>query len=173
MKPNFKSIGWTVVSAGLFLSLLIGTQLLVKNYYMADRLEDKLINVNGVKKVLINNGKIELTLGRVDNIKTVYEDAEKQLDSKDFQIMLLDHPSKQLVEIADESEVALQEAMIRGNFTEMVEFINKLAAKSGVNARVFVDSKRIYLQLKSGDNSLYRVLDRPNYDGDVVSASTT
>ncbi|MGI6712824.1 MAG: hypothetical protein ACOX4L_08970 [Bacillota bacterium] len=161
MRFNIKSIAIIIFLTALFVSILIGIQLYIKNNYMEDHLKEQLYQINEIKNVSLEDNKIFLTLEKVDNLKTIYYEIEKILEKKNYQIVILDNSSKQLKEIADESELALQEAIVRGNFTDMKEYINDIALQHGAKIKIFVDSKRIYFQLDLDQKSLYRIIERP------------
>jgi len=162
VKQQLKSAGLTLVFAGLFLSLLIGGQFFFQNYYVADHFQEQLLKIDGIKSVQIGDEDITITMDVVSNIKESYQQIDKIISSKNYQIIIKDNPSQQLKEVAAESETAIQEAMTRGNFTEMEHYIKNMAQRQGIETKIFVDSQRVFLQFKSKDKFLYRILERPN-----------
>lgn len=161
MKFNLKSLVTTVVSAGLFLGLLIGGYWFIDNYYVADRFEQQLYQIDGVKNVKVENGEITISLVQVSNLRKCYQQIEKIVGDKKYQIHLIDNASPVLAEMGDRSEIAIQESVYCGNFMEMEKYIQDLARQQGATAKVFVDNQRVYLQLALNKNYLYRVIDRP------------
>jgi len=168
MKQHFKSLGLTLVTAGIFFGLLVGGQFFFKNYYVADHFQEKLTKIDGVKKVEVKEQIITLTMSNVSNIKQSYQEISNVIQNKNYEIIIKDKPSKKLEEIAAESEIALQEGVFRGNFTEMLHYIKNLSGKQGVAAKIFVDNERVYLQLEEGNKYIFRIIERPNITPDIL-----
>lgn len=162
MKINYRSIGITILFAGVFLGLLIGGQTLVTRYYVADKFAQQLDSVDGVKKVQINEDEITLEMTQVENFRASYVEIDKILGERNYLIKEKSEPSDILGEIADKSEIAIQEAILRGNFMEMETHILECAKEKGATAKVYVDSDRVYLQLELAKDYKYLVIERPD-----------
>ncbi|HHT62438.1 MAG: hypothetical protein ACOX4H_00815 [Bacillota bacterium] len=161
MKQHVKSLGWTLVTAGLFFVLLLGIQFFFKNFYVADRFQEQLAQIDGVEKVEVIDNTITLNLGLVPNIKETYEKITGIIDEKDYNIVINDLPSEKLQETAEISEIAIQEGIFRGNFTEMSDYIRNFSETQGIKGKLFVGSKKVFLQLEEKNYYLYRIFDRP------------
>ncbi|MEL7564292.1 MAG: hypothetical protein AAGU27_05350 [Dehalobacterium sp.] len=168
MKQHLKSLELTLVTAGIFFGLLVGGQIFFKNYYVADHFQEQLTKIDGIKKVEVKEQIITLTMSNVSNIKQSYQEISHIIEDKNYEIIIKDTPSNKLEEIASESEIALQEGIFRGNFTEMSNYIKNLAQSQGVTAKVFVDNKRVYLQLEEENKYIYRIMERPNNNSDMT-----
>lgn len=161
MKQHFKSLGLTLVIAGIFFGLLVGGQFFFKNYYVADHFQEKLTRIDGVKKVEVKDLKITLTMSNVSNIKQSYQEITNAIQDDNYEIIIKDSPSTKLEEVAEESEIALHEGVFKGNFTEMSQYIKNLSSNQGVAVKIFVDDERVYLQMEADNKYIYRVIKRP------------
>lgn len=162
MKVNYKSIGITIIFVGAFLGLLIGGQTLVARYYVADKFAQQLDGVDGVKNVHVNQDEITLEMTQVENFRELYVEIDKIIGERNYSIKVKSESSDILEEIADKSEIAIQEAVLRGNFMEMETHILECAREKGAVAIVYVDNDRVYLQLESAKDYKYLVIDRPD-----------
>lgn len=162
VKPNWKSLTRTVIFAGLFFAVLICGNFILKSLYVSGPFSNQLSGVKGISAIAFNKDKIEVTMNRVENIKTVYQEIQKTVGNKNYIITLKDHPNNNLNNIAEKSEIVVFEALQCGNYTEMESSIGELAQKNDAIARVLMDRERIYLQLEQGDYFLYRVFERNN-----------
>ena len=163
MKQNLKSLGLTLVTAGLFFGLLVGAQFFFKNFYIAGNFEEKLSQVEGIKKIEINDDHITLTMGKVNNLKETYQEITQVIQDKKYEILIKDLPSPILEDAAEKSEIAIYEGIYRGNFTEISDYIRNLAGENGITVKIFVDNERVYLQMEEEQNFLYRIIDRPEH----------
>ncbi|MDK2887210.1 MAG: hypothetical protein PWP72_87 [Thermoanaerobacter sp.] len=58
------------------------------------------------------------------------------------------------------SQFALYEAQVRGNYREMVRYIEERAASVGAQANISLDDENIYVHMKHGEHHLYAVVPR-------------
>lgn len=161
MKQHLKSLGLTLVTAGIFFALLVGAQFFFKNFYIADHFHEKLTQIEGVNKVDIKDETITLTMSDVSNIKKSYQEITAAIQDKKYRIQIIDMPSKKLEEAAEKSEIAIQEGIFRGNFTEMSEYIRELSQSQGITVKIYLDNEKVYLHMREHNKYLYRIIDRP------------
>lgn len=169
MKQHFKSLGLTFVTAGIFFGILLGGQYLLRTYYVADHFQGKLAKINGVENVEVVDQKITITLKQVANLKQSYGEITRVVNDEKYEISIKDFPSPELEEIAEESEIALQEGVARGNFTAMSQYIRNLAQSKGVGVKIFIDTERVYLQLEEENKFIYRIIERPDHGLPVIA----
>lgn len=150
----------TALFAGLFFGIFIGVHYAANHYVFSQRMEERLLKIPGIKGVDLADDQVTLTVTGSANLKDIFQAAEKETGS--YEIKIRDNPSPVLVQVADASDSAIQEAAVRGNFTAMEAVIQKKAADRDISAKVYVDKKRIYLALYQGKKSLYRIVERPN-----------
>lgn len=161
MKKTIGRLARTALFAGLFFGICVGVHFIAKDYIFSQRLEGNLLQLPDVKDVSIDeDNQLTITMDDGANLKDVYGAAEKIIGDGNYQIKIRDNPSPDLIRLADQSDTAIQEAAARGNFTAMEAVIQKKAVGHGVSANVFVDEKRIYLELKKSGKSVYRVVQR-------------
>lgn len=117
---------------------------------------------------------ITLTLKKTDNLYSAYQDiksdTEKVLGDKKFQIKILDKRSPELEEAYRDSQFVVYEALAKGNYTSIPAEVARYAAAKGAKAKVYIDGENIYVSLYKGDNYLYEIISRRNYQmgGDVA-----
>ncbi|MDD2497268.1 MAG: hypothetical protein PHT78_00895 [Desulfitobacteriaceae bacterium] len=162
MKVNIKSFVWTVIFAGLFFGLLVGLQFGIKSLFVDDRFEKQLATVSGIEDISIDQEQvINIQVSQEENIKTVYEEIDQIIKNKRYTVNVISNSTEKLDRLGEKCEIAIEEAMVRGNFIEMETYVAQLAHDNQAEADVFIDEKRVYLQLRSGSNYLYRVINRP------------
>lgn len=109
---------------------------------------------------------VRLTLGPVANLRETYKRLEEGtrgvLDNRPFVLEVQDNRDDRLVEDYYRLHFILQEGLATGRFTEMSAAFAEAARGLGIDeARVFVDSERLYVQLRRGGRYLYELVPRP------------
>ena len=164
-------IKWTVVliSFCLVLSFFYGFQ-----YYnqkqATDELLSELIHQNEkVKEAQLNQEGdmiiIDVELDYVNNLQYAESNIEKDvtriLGDREFEIEFKDNRNDFLEEVYFRVHYSLQEALVKGNYTEMSRAIEEILGQYQIDHYSFiVEEKAIYFQLKSGNNFLYEKLPR-------------
>lgn len=157
-----------VIAALLTLVLLFGFNVFYREVRIEKPLLDGVKQVKEVKdlKLFNRDGKqvLRVRLGEVADLQRTYiavrEKAGQVFGSRPYLIEIVDNPSPELEKIYYNLQFPLQEALVRGNFTEMKKAVEAETAPSGVEARVYIDQENLYLQLKKGDHYLYRIFPR-------------
>ncbi|HAG10099.1 MAG TPA: hypothetical protein DCK76_01595 [Desulfotomaculum sp.] len=110
--------------------------------------------------------QISVLLAPVENLKDTYGELDRGvrniLGVKLYELVLRDKRDVQLKDAFYYSQFAAYEAVMRGNYREMFDYVNKQAAERGATASVFIDQDRIYLQMRHDNNYLYEVIPRPS-----------
>lgn len=75
-------------------------------------------------------------------------------------IQYQDQRNDQLETLFDQMQFALQEGIVRGNFTEMEQTVKAQAEKAGVQMEMEMDSDAIYVTLNQGESQLLEVIER-------------
>lgn len=171
MKQQVKSLGLILITASIFFALLLGIQFFFKNYYVADHFQEKLNKIEGIQKVDIKDDKIFISLANVSNIKMTYGEIDNVVQNENYEVVIKDFPSEILEDIALESEIALYEGAIKGNFMDMAGYIRNLSLDNGVSAKIFIDNKRIYLHMEDEDKYIYRIIQRPTKEFSAEESS--
>lgn len=170
---DFKAKNWVVIITVVIVTYAIlgGGQMLWQKFAVAKPLDTALQDINGVEKVVRENGskkedpvKINVTLKNVANLEKTYtglmEGSANVLGSKRFKLTLTDSRSPELEQFNYQIQPHIQEAMATGAFTQMVNKINEQASAKGITAQVFIDNRNIYLQLTKDGAELYHVAAR-------------
>lgn len=115
-----------------------------------------------------NRVVVRVTLGPVANLRETYKQLEEGtrsvLDTVPFELQIKDNRDSGLVDDFYKLHYILQEGLATGRFTEMsAAFQNATEALGLDEARVFVDTDRVYVQLRRGKHYLYELMprDRP------------
>jgi hypothetical protein len=173
MKINIKSFVWTVIFAGLFFGLLVGLQFGIKSLLVDDRFEKQLATVSGIEDITIDQEQvINIQVSKVENIKTVYKEVDQIIKNKGYTVNIISNSTEKLDRLGEKCEIVIEEAMVRGNFIEMETYVGQLAQDNQAEADVFIDKNRVYLQLRSGSNYLYRVINRPQTVQEMANQTT-
>ena len=169
---NSKNYNWllSAVAVVLTLAVLSGGQMLWQRFTVVQPMDKLLQGIDGVTKSSWEEGKkddtvqIYITLSETKNFPKTYsaihDGAKRILGSRPFKVNIADSRSDELEQFYHKIHYQLHEAVFTGNFSLMAEKIQKLADESGITARVYVESKTVYVQLTKGQNELYAVVTR-------------
>ena len=167
MRLNLK---WPVV---FLVFLLTFASIYVANswrqqHLVKEPLKETLLAIESVKSVDINsskkNTKVLVTLNKAENISRTYKDIEESMlatyAEDSFKIVLVDNRNAYLESLYDKIHFALMEGERLGNYKEMNREISRiLVQEEGLDSyRLWVDQKRIYLQLVSEDYYLFEIV---------------
>lgn len=106
---------------------------------------------------------IYIELKNIENLKTYHEDLIDRIDNivKDEYTVKLINPRNSMQNYYYKMQFALYEAIETGNYTEMMDEIEKIADYYELDdCKVFISSQHIYLQFSKGDKSFYKVFDK-------------
>jgi hypothetical protein len=158
---------------GLLAFVLTISSIFVVSYWRQQRLIEEplietLLQIEDVEEVVIkkieNGTEFSVTLKEVDNLYQTYGSIEEILDStyKDgsYVIALVDQRNPYLESIYDKIHFALMEGERVGNYSHMNKEISMLLEQESKleNYHLWVDQKRIYLQLSSDNSFLYEIV---------------
>jgi len=171
----------TVVAVAFLFGLLVlfGGNWLYHEYKYKQPLENILESNKDIDAYVISEERdvytIEVVITDTSNLMMTYKELEnsieKVLGGKSYQLVLKDNRSKILSEILYNSQYAVYESIIRGNFQEMAEILNKEAKSAGATAKVYIDQDNVYLHLKKDGYYLNAVISRENVTKDLVSGT--
>jgi len=164
------NLRWPIVLLAFVLTI---SSIFVVSYWRQQRLIEEplietLLQIEYVEEVVIkkieNGTEFSVTLKEVDNLYQTYESIEEILDStyKDgsYVIALVDQRNPYLESIYDKIHFALMEGERVGNYSHMNKEISMLLEQESKleNYHLWVDQKRIYLQLSSDNSFLYEIV---------------
>jgi len=170
---DFKARNWVMIITIVIVTFAVlgGGQMLWQNFAVARPLDTALQDINGVEKVVRENGskkedavKINVTLKNTANLQKTYTEimdgSASILGGKRFKIAIADSRSPELEQFNYQIQPHIQEAMATGAFTQMVNKIYELAAAKGIGIQVFIDNRNIYLQMSKDGAELYHIAAR-------------
>lgn len=167
--------GWrlhfVLLAALLTLSLLTGGQWAYRHYSQEKPLTDTLKSDPAVQEATVNRTpdglEVKVLLGRGADLPQAYrhvqETVYKLYGRQHVRLVVQDRRSPALESLWRESQFAVYEAAVQGNFTRMAATVEQLAHRAGIeNYAVNVDDNYIYLQFSQGQAYLYQVVPRQN-----------
>lgn len=108
--------------------------------------------------------EVEVTLKQVDSLQDTYLNIQQSVDSavsgKAVKITVKDNRDQVLDNVYRDAQLAAYEALDRGNYLEMSDYIQRRASTEGARARVSLDGERLYIQMDHGDKYLYEIIPR-------------
>jgi hypothetical protein len=155
------------------LLLFFGGQFLYNKYNVEKPLEELINDNQYVQQVAIEKTAgityLEVKLKNEDvNIAELYEELYLQtgnlLKNETFEIKFVDKPDKQLNDLWQSNQYYVYQAIMQGNFPEMVDNIVKTAADANIKAEVYVNNENVFVQLtKENGSNLLRIVPRQNF----------
>ncbi|OAT86691.1 hypothetical protein [Desulfotomaculum copahuensis] len=150
------------------LGVFLGAQWLYNKYSYQEPLAGVLKQNPAVASFAVHRRepvlRVAVRLKPVNNLMDTYQGLQKSirgvLGDKEFKLEIEDDRDSQLNEAYYYSQFAVYEAVARGNYREMADYIAAHAAKVGASARIFLDQDNIYLQMSHGRHYLYQVIPR-------------
>ena len=164
MKNSEFKIITAIISLIVTLGLLLGGYNLYNKYLVEKPLTSQLAALPAVKSAkIIKVDKvylIQLQLAQVDNIQDSYNQIESGIKAKikkdNYKIEIQDAGSGELSQFYDELQPVLYQGLSGQQYLWLDEQIQKRSASRGVESRLYVDDKRVYLQLENADSYLYK-----------------
>lgn len=179
MQWNGIKVPVVILALGLGLASFWGSQWLY-NRYNYERPLDRILGENKdiVSYKVDDQGpvlKLEVKLGKVESLQESYGSISRSVEGvvgrKDFTIVLKDDRDAVLDGIYYRARLAAFEAIERGNYLEMEEYISGMAAREGSQARVLLDQDHLYIQINHGGHYLYEIIPRTRLAGPAYSAA--
>ncbi len=109
---------------------------------------------------------VQITLSKVPDLSVTYTRlhtlVKGRMGQAPFRLEVKDARNADLQDVYHSIHYYLEEASVRGNFGTMIEACSSILSKAGISDyKITVDQNHIYVQIGSGANFLYQVLDRP------------
>ena len=148
----------------LVFSILLSGQIIYQHNWVDAKILNQSRQINGIesaKVMRVNDMQyLEVMTGHVADLPRVTQDILKLSSGK--AILLRDNRNGHLQLVFNKMQFALQEAIARGNFSEMAQNIEQKASLADVNLSLSMDSDYIYLTLDEEQSQLVAVLERHN-----------
>lgn len=176
-----KQINWLLGCVALIatLAVLVGGQLLWQNFAVDKPLDKLLQEVDGVVAAAqseVKGGKdkivlLDVTLANVANLQKTYTDidagAKRILGSKPYTIAVHDKRTPALEQFYYSVHYFIQEAVFTGNFSQMAQRVSEQAQASGIDTKIFVDNRYVFVQMQQNDGQMYVIVPRPATNAEV------
>ncbi|ACX51772.1 hypothetical protein Adeg_0624 [Ammonifex degensii KC4] len=98
------------------------------------------------------------------DLPTFYRHLEQKIGEamgrRPFALQLTDQRDKTLEEVYYRSQFPIYQALAQGCFTDMAREVERYAAESGAQARIYLDDRNLYLTLSHQDHFLVAVIPR-------------
>lgn len=165
-KTDFKAAISLLVFACSLVILLGGYQLYNK-YGMVNPVEKELKARTAIAAVEMSKAdgqyEIAVELRQVDNLQTEYQAIREILDQrfqKDaYKLTLIDPEDPAIKQAYLHLQPAIYEAAATHRFVWLDGTISQYAGDTGIDYRLYVDDRYLYLHLADGEVSLYRVIE--------------
>ncbi|MDK2815449.1 MAG: hypothetical protein PWR22_77 [Moorella sp. (in: firmicutes)] len=168
--------GWRLhfifLAALLTVGLLTGGQWAYRHYSREKPLANTLKAIPAVQEATVTRMaerlEIRVILGPGADLPQAYRQVQEAVHrlygEEQVKLVIQDRRSPALESLWRESQFAVYEAAVRGNFTQMAATVDRLARQAGIDHyAVNVDDNYIYLQFSQGQDYLYQVVPRLNY----------
>ncbi|TGE32258.1 hypothetical protein [Desulfosporosinus sp. Sb-LF] len=143
-------------------ALLLGGKFVYQKKWIDVTIQHQSQQIPGVisAKTVQKNGQDEMVVvtNQISNLRQVSLSLEKIAGK--VPIRYLDRSNDSLEKLFGQMQFALQEGIVRGNFTEMAQNVRTQADKAGVQLELEMDSDAIYVILNQGDAQLIEVIER-------------
>jgi hypothetical protein len=148
------------------IGILFGGQWLYTEYVLEKPVVDALDLPEVVNTEYVEDtGTVIVTLKEVENLKATYLEIQDRLETNqgagNLQIEVADNRSPLLEEAWYQSQFAVHQAVVQGDFVSMHQTINEIASGYKLDRyAVFIDSNRVYVQFHKDGKNLYEVISR-------------
>lgn len=167
MKNSEFKIITAIISLFITLAILLGGYNLYNKYMVEQPLTARLTALPNVKSAKISKVDkeylIQLQLNQVDNIQDSYNQIESTINEKikndKYNIEIQDASSKELSQFYNDLQPVLYQGLSGQQYLWLDEQIKERSSDKGIESRLYVDDKRVYLQLEDADTYLYKTFD--------------
>ncbi|MGB9779625.1 hypothetical protein [Caldanaerobacter sp.] len=168
MRRLLRGIKWHVVIltfAVVFGGLFIGFQT-YQHKLIPEKIAKDLKSIKFVKDVTITAGDkaydVKIRLDRVENLMQTYKEIQEAVQKYPVKInfFILDNPNEKLNNVYYDLQFAVYEALQKGDYLKLQNFVNDLSIRTGIVSRVYIDQYGIYIDLRDGIHYLYKVIPR-------------
>jgi hypothetical protein len=152
-----------ILIAVVSLAILFSGWQAYQRFNLVNPLKLSLSKLAGVESVNVNSGNpkvIQIKLGAVKDLQTTYDSIALTISGalgSSGSLEIQDNSDDKLRSAYESYQPIILEGLAKGNYTEMISTIDKLAIKNGINARITMDQHHVYVQLSAGRHYLYKV----------------
>ncbi len=150
----------------IVLGLLFGGQWAYTKYVLEKPVEDalKLPEIERAE-FLEETETVVVKLKDVDNLRETYVEIQDRLEASrktdNLKLQITDNRSPMLEDAWYQSQFAVHQAIMQGDFIAMHQTLRDIAAEYKLDRHgVFIDSDRVYVEFHQGGKNLYEVISR-------------
>lgn len=167
MKNSEFKIITAVISLIVTLAVLLGGYNLYNKIMVEKPVTAQLTALPTVKSAKISKVDkvylIQLQLEQVENIQDSYTQIESTIDGNiknhKYNIEIQDAGSKELSQFYSDLQPVLYQGLSAQQYLWLEEQIKARSSDKGIESRLYVDDKRVYLQLEDAGSYLYKTFD--------------
>ncbi|HBN96430.1 MAG TPA: hypothetical protein DDZ66_09010 [Firmicutes bacterium] len=155
----------------------LGVQYLHQQTQVIHPLREQLQDIPGVLSIELEEGPsrrgsrmlVSLDIEQDASLAIVFERVYQTLISTggDYAIRVQDAPNSAILSLFQRIQIALEEAIMTGEFTALEARVQELADTAGVAWQLGLDREFVYLSLTEGENTLRRVISRDTDQGKI------
>ncbi len=168
MKNKEFKVFLAIIALIVTLGVLLGGYSLYKKYGIQGPLIKELSSHEMIEKAEIDrkNDKyiINLQLNKVENIQKQYTEVEDIINTRykpgDYDLIITGRPNEELEQFYEQLQPAVYEALADNRYLWLSDHIENQAAGKRIAYRMFVDEKRLYIQIENNDNFFYKIINR-------------
>ncbi|RJQ25602.1 MAG: hypothetical protein C4589_10855 [Peptococcaceae bacterium] len=150
------------------LGIFFGGQWIYQRVSLSEPLDRVLKSNKYIKSFQVNSERniLEVTVSFNDdaNLMEAYQEVErdlaKVLGNRTFRLVVRDNRDDVLQQVFYKSQFVIYQAIARGTFQDMADFIGREASAANAVAEVYVDNDYVYLRLKREGHILDQVIAR-------------
>lgn len=146
----------------LIFALLLGGKVIYQKMWVDSSVLSQSQQIPGVvsAKIINNNSSKEMVV-ETDQLTNLRQASQELVEvANGVPIRFIDHRNESLEKIFGQIQFALQEGIVRGNFTEMAQNVRTQTEKEGVHLELEMDSNAIYVILNQDQAQLIEVIER-------------
>lgn len=161
------------------MAFIFGVQWLYQKYSFQEPLIAALKNNKAVEFFQINREdhlyRIDIAVSYdadlMETCKDVYKKLNHIMGRRSFKLVIVDDPDDILNKIWYNSQYAVYQAVVQGNYQNMADVVNREAHTFGAEAKIDIDQENIYLRIKHQGHTLDKVI--PRNTGQALSNART
>jgi hypothetical protein len=145
------------------LAVLFGGWQAYRHYNVVGPLQMNLEKIQGVQTVNIDGGTkntIVVRLSKVADLQTTYDSISSAISDAagtTVNIRIEDNRTSTLISDYEQLQPILFQGLAQGNYTTMIHNVEAAGNNAGVQTRVTMDDKHVFIQLAKDGHYLYKV----------------
>jgi len=168
MKKDGFRIAIAILSVVLTVTILFGGYSAYKVYAIEKPVKSQLSSLQPITEVSMarenKTYEINVKLKSVDNLQSAYSNVERVLNQRfpenAYDLQVIDNSNEKLDDLYSELQPAVQQAAAQSEFVWLDEQLSEKCSQVELKYELWVDEKKIYIQIHDEDHYLYRIINR-------------